>query len=354
MNLRNALFFLAKLALAAAIFALLVRKMDFSKFEAAWLAVSLPWVLPALAVKLAGILAGVFRWRWLLRGQGLEVGVPHLLGSFLVGRFIGLVVPGTVGLDGYRAYDIARHARAPAKSIAVILVEKVIGFFALGLLILVTLPGGGAFLPTQALLFIAVAFVLPVTLALGILLRPGAVEGIARSVMPRALGLREKVGAAAAAAGAYADRRSILLVATGFGLMVHACTVVMYLFLVRAVGVSVEVTDMLFVGPLIVFATAVPLSLSGFGIREGTLVFLLSRIGVSTEQAVVLGLLAFACSEVWSVLGGVVFLLRGRDYAPQIAELRAGVRADRLGEAEAAEAAPPSVSGTATVEGNPT
>ena len=129
----------------------------------------------------------------------------------------------------------------------------------------------------------------------------------------------------------------------------------MYLVLVRAVGVEVSAADMLFVGPLIVFATAVPLSLSGFGIREGTLVFLLSRIGVSTEQAVVLGLLAFACSEIWSVLGGLVFLVRGRDYAPQIAELRAGVRADSLAEeAPGREAEDDAAAPAAVAEGNPT
>ncbi len=354
MTLRNVLFFLTKLALAAGIFFLLARKMDFARFQAAWLAVSLPWLVPALLVKLMGVLSGVLRWRWLLRGQELDVGLGHLVGSFLVGRFIGLVVPGTVGLDGYRAYDIARHARAPAKSIAVILVEKVIGLFALGLLILVTLPGGRAFLPGEALLFIAGAFVLPVTLTVGILLRPGAVEGLARVLVPPVLGLREKIGAAALAAGAYAKRRRILLTATFFGVLVHVCTVLMYLVLVRAVGVAVTVTDMLFVGPLIVFATAVPLSLSGFGIREGTLVFLLSRIGVSTEQAVVLGLLAFVCSEIWSVLGGVVFLLRGRDYAPQIAELRAGVRAESLSQDDADPEAAEGPAPTAVAEGNPT
>lgn len=330
MNVRKTLFFLAKIALAGVIFVVLGRRMDAKGVESALAAVSLGWLVPALAVKAMGIFAGVLRWRWLLRGQQLDVPLGHLVGSFLVGRFIGLVVPGTVGLDGYRAFDIARHARAPAKSIAVIVVEKVIGFFALGLLILVTAPGGQRFLPIEALGFIAAAFVVPVTLAFLVLAKPGAVQGIAHWVVPPIAGLREKIGKAAEAAGAYAGHRGILGAATGFGALVHLGTLGMYVFLFRAMGVGTSIGDALFVGPLIIFASAVPLSLSGFGIREGTLAYLLGQIGVSTEQAVLLGVIAFVCSEIFSVVGGLVFLLRGKDYAPYIAELRAGLRAENL------------------------
>lgn len=319
-----------KVALSAGILFFLARKIGSRRLLEAWAHLDPIWLLPAFALQAAGIFSSILRWRWLLRGQDLDVPLRHLVGSFLVGRFFGIVAPGPVGLDAYRAYDIAKHAKAPAKSIAVILVEKVIGFFALGLLVLATLSGGRHVVGDRTLLGVGLVFILPVSLALYILIRPGAVERMNARLMPRAFGLRDKVGKAAAAAGAYAERKGTLATATGFGILVHVCTASLYIFLARAVGVHVTVAEMLFAAPLMIVATTVPISFSGFGMRELTLVALLGTMAVPEAQAVLMGNLGFVVSESWSLLGGLVFLLRGRAYAPQIAELRAGARAADL------------------------
>lgn len=334
---RRLVFSALKLLASFGILFLLARKLDLDKLEATWAAANLLWLIPVMLVKGTGIFSAILRWRWLLRGQDLEVPLPHLIGSFLVGRFIGIVVPSTIGLDGYRAYDIARHAKAPARSIAVILVEKVIGLFALGLLILVTLPGGQRFVPIEGLLSLFAIFFVPVGLSFYLLVRPGAVEAINDRLVPRIFGLREKIGKAAAAAGRFAHQRRVLAIATGFGVLVHLCTATMYLFTAQAVGANVTPAEIFFVAPLMIVATLVPISFSGFGVREGAFVFLLARIGVPVEQAALLGTLGFIGGEAFSLLGGLVFVARGRDYAPQIRELSSGVRAADLLESEGNE-----------------
>lgn len=329
---RRWLFRVLKVAATAAILALLWRKLDPDRLAVVWASANLLWLLPVMLVKGVGIFSSILRWRWLLRGQDLEVPLGHLVGSFLVGRFIGMVVPSTIGLDAYRAYDIARHAKAPARSIAVILVEKVIGLFALGLLVLVTLPGGQRFVPPGALLSLSVLFLVPVGLAFYLLVRPGAVEALARRLIPPFFGLRERIGRAAQAAGRFAHRRRVLAIATAFGLIVHLSTASMYLFTARAVGADVSPSEILFVAPLMIVATLVPISFSGFGVREGAFVFLLTRIGVPAEQAALLGTLGFIGGEAFSLLGGAVFLMRGRDYAPQIEAAVSGGGLEGLAE----------------------
>ncbi len=323
-----------KLLASVSILALLARKLDLDRLEATWMAANLLWLIPVMLVKGTGIFSAILRWRWLLRGQDLEVPMRHLIGSFLVGRFIGIVVPSTLGLDAYRAYDIARHAKAPARSIAVILVEKVIGLFSLGLLLLLTLPGGQRFVPPQVLLTLSVIFLVPVGLSFYLLVRPGAVEGLNRRFVPKIFGLKEKIGKAAAAAGRFAHQRKVLAIATAFGVMVHLRTASMYLFTAQAVGADVLPSEILFVAPIMIVATLVPISFSGFGVREGAFIFLLSRVGVPVEQAALIGTLGFIGGEAFSLLGGLVFVTRGRDYAPQIKELSSGMRAIDLFDSE--------------------
>ena len=123
---------LLRLAITIGLFILLfTRFVDPGQAVAELSGLTGAWLLAALAVKAGAILASVLRWDLLLRGQGLVVPRRHLLGTFLIGRFFGTFLPGTLGLDAYRTYDIAHRAKATTQSLAVIVVEKVIGFFAL-------------------------------------------------------------------------------------------------------------------------------------------------------------------------------------------------------------------------------
>ncbi len=340
-RLRAALVLTLKACVSLGIVAYLVRQIDGRAFWSMAGAISVVWLVPALLVQGSAIACNILRWRLLLRGQKLDVPARHLVGSFLVGRFIGIVMPGTLGLDAYRAYDIARHARAPAKSLVVIGVEKLIGLFALGLLILAVLPGAPHFLPDRVplelLLVVAATFVVPVALAFYLLVRPGAVQAIASRVIPDWFGLRTKIWSAAEAAGAYSGRRGILAGATGFGICVHLLTALVYLFVLWAVGAEVTAAYMIFVAVLTGVPTAIPIHISGIGVRELTLAFFLVHVGVPLEQAVLLGVLRLCVGESFSLLGGLVFLARGRGYAPEIRELSAGLRAEDLDDDTAAE-----------------
>jgi uncharacterized membrane protein YbhN (UPF0104 family) len=61
--------------------------------------------------------------------------------------------------------------------------------------------------------------------------------------------------------------------------------------------------------PLINIATAIPISLSGVGVREGTFVYFLGIKGVQPEQALCLGILFFSVQVAASLLGGAAYAL---------------------------------------------
>ena len=96
----------------------------------------------AAGVKFVGILASMYRWVVLLRGQGIEFPFRHIFGSFLIGRFIGTFLPSTAGLDGYKLYDAARFSGKTVEVTATTAIEKVMGVFGIFLSFLVALPFG--------------------------------------------------------------------------------------------------------------------------------------------------------------------------------------------------------------------
>jgi uncharacterized protein (TIRG00374 family) len=285
--------------------------------------VALVWVVVATAVKAFGVLASILRWDQLLRGQGYRIALGYLSGSFLVGRFFGMFLPSTLGLDGYRAYDIARQTGDAFSSVAAIIVEKITGFFTLSLLVLLGLPAGLRFLPGQVLVVVFLVFCVPVAVCFALLLKPGLIEWALGKILGLRFPGKGKVEGflrrSVAAMAVYQDQGHVLFRAVLLGLLVHASTVLMYYCCALAVGVEASLADMLFVGPWIILATVGLPTIAGEGAREFTAMGLLSRIGVSESQAWLVGHLGFWAAEfVPAVIGGIILAVRPSQYKPDI------------------------------------
>jgi uncharacterized protein (TIRG00374 family) len=281
------------------------------------------WLLAAAAIKAIGILSSILRWDQLLRGQGYHAPLGYLAGSFLVGRFFGMFLPSTLGLDGYRAYDMARRANDAAGSVAVIVVEKITGFFTLSLLVLVTLPAGLRFVPAPLLMAAFAIFCVPAILSFVLLLRPGIVERamswLLRRGFPGKARIEGLLRRAVSAVTAYRDQRGVLVRAVLLSLVVHGTTVLVYYFCARAISAQASLADMLFVGPWIILATVGLPTIGGEGAREFTSVGLLARIGVSESQAFLVGNLGFWVGEfIPVVIGGLILAFRPAHVVPQV------------------------------------
>lgn len=228
------------------------------------------WLACATAVKLVGISAGIIRWRLLLAGQGLRIPLLYLVYQWFMGRMIGLVLPGTLGLDGYRLVESSRYTGEPVKCATVIAVEKLIGIIALSFLVFMTFPLGFKYLQFNVVLLAAIMACLlgGVTGSLLLLLNPRVIQVLV-AVVPApafARGLINKLGQAATA---YSRRKGILLTALFFGVLVHLGTCSMYFFTFMAIRAAhVSVAEIFFVSPLLITASVLAFTISGLGVRE--------------------------------------------------------------------------------------
>ena len=82
--------------------------------------------------------------------------------------------------------------------------------------------------------------------------------------------------------------------------------VVSYYFVSLAIGMEVSFVHLGWIRSCILIVTMLPISFSGFGVREGTLIALLAPYGVSGTVAVAFSLLLFARSLLMAGIGGVL------------------------------------------------
>jgi uncharacterized protein (TIRG00374 family) len=261
------------------------------------------------------VFASIIRWKVLLEGQGMRIPLGFLAASFLEGRFFGSFLPSTIGLDTYRTIDLARYSKQTAASISVTLVDKVIGLFALSFLVLVTAGAGAQIVGTRGVLTLLAIFLVPLAISVWVLLFPGVLRKIAAIRWGRRW--TEKVSQFLETLLVYGRRRGRLFQAMALGVVVHLGTTLMYYGTALTVGANVHLGDILFTGPIMITATVIPLSIAGIGVREGTFVFFLTRVGVPAESAVLLAFLGFLVDEFLSLIGGAIFALRSHEYAAE-------------------------------------
>src|SRR5438093_8402298 len=300
------------------------------------LGVFLPWFLAAMAIKLVGIFANVWRWQILLRGQGIDLRFGYLTSTYFIGRYFGIVTPSTMGLDAWRLYETIRLTRRPVECTTVLAVERVLGLVGLFAVILLFMPFAGRITQGQSLGELVGAMKVPLagTTLFGILilLRPTWFRGLLR-VLPGAR-VRHFAGNVIDAATAYSNRRGYLLFALVLAVVGQVTTTLMYFANAMSLGTQhVRASEVLFASAVMTFGTFVAPSASGEGVRELVFVWLLgSRAGAA--KAFLIGNLGFWIEKIpLSVPGGIVLLLR-RDPTLQGIRREELARVRREAEAE--------------------
>jgi hypothetical protein len=79
---------------------------------------------------------------------------------------------------------------------------------------------------------------------------------------------------------------------------------------------SAKLTDYFLYLPIINSVTAVPITISGFGVREGMYVKMFHEVGVAGSVALVMSLLGYLATLFWSIVGGGFFLTHRKELPP--------------------------------------
>jgi uncharacterized protein (TIRG00374 family) len=279
---------------------------------------TITWLLLGLLTTFAGIILSAWRWQRVLAVFDADTRLPSLVNHYLAGQFVGNFLPSTIGGDVLRVSRLTSSSHVPGSDVfASVVIERLTGWIVLPVLTLVGL------VLSPSLLGLGMASRLAVALSIGTLLllagilaaagsrrvagRFAANEGWTRFIGAVHLGIDSLRRRPSAAGG-------IIAVATVYQLS----PVLAAWFATRALGLDLPMVALLAFTPVVAIAQVLPLSLNGLGIREGAFVLFLGPLGVSTGQAVALGLIIYALTLAVSLLGAPAFAVGGRSRAVSV------------------------------------
>ncbi|MEW6319914.1 MAG: lysylphosphatidylglycerol synthase transmembrane domain-containing protein [Acidobacteriota bacterium] len=305
---------LARVLVTVGILAYLASRIDMGDAARAVVSVRpghLAAVLGLVAVDRAVM---VLRWHLLLRAAGTPIGGAESARIFLVSAFVGSFLPAGIGGDAARAYSLAARTAQGSEAVASVVVDRLLGVLSLG-----TIGALGAVLwsPSVGGVWQSVA---AVTLVVGACLAAFWASPLVRALLPArlahgaALRLPLKV---ADAVGRYRDRRGVLAAVMAWSIVVQVLRIVQAYLLGLGLGIDVAFGYYLLFMPVGLLMLLLPVSVSGFGLPQGVIVWLLRPVGVADE-------LSFALSTLIVVTGlagnlpGMLLWLGGRRPPPRI------------------------------------
>jgi uncharacterized membrane protein YbhN (UPF0104 family) len=265
------------------------------------------WIAAAQLTLALQIILVALRWQQIAERCGAELSGKRALLYTLIGTFFNQALPSTVGGDAARVWLLARETGIWKSALYSVLVDRVAGLFWLALLVLLCLPWSLVLIQSPigrtTLILIGVGSVAgPFTLF--VLTHTGRVW-LNRWRVTRHL--------ADVASIAWKTLVSIPLGAAvaAFSVAVHLLTVLVAWFCAKAVGSPIDLLHLLLLIPPVILIAAIPVSIAGWGVREGAMVAAFTFAGLSDSDALMISVLFGAGSFIIGALGGVAWILSG-------------------------------------------
>ena len=242
------------------------------------------WLLAAVVLLLTHTVLSALRWRVTAAPLGIDLSGGHAIREYFLAQLVNTTLPGGVVGDAARAAR-TRHQATPGtsrlgRSIGAVIVERGVGqvalltVFALAFSVTLLAPGG---------------IVWPPALAAGIAATLLTLTGAA---LVFALRLRFAPPAPDSRLGRLVDGTRRSLAAPGVlpaQLVLSAgatvCILAAFACCAAAVGAPLPLGAVFAVVPLVLFAMVLPISVGGWGVREGAAVALLPIAALTTAQA---------------------------------------------------------------------
>lgn len=293
---------IAQIAVAASMITLLWQLTDGREAMRTLAGAQPLWLIIALVALTLQTVLSALRWRLTAGRLGISFDVTHAVREYYLSQVVNQSLPGGMVGDAGRAVRARRQAGLVRSGQAVIferLAGQVAMFTVMTIAFLVTwwTPGGldwPHWVAVMIGLLVAGGAAAIAAVWAGARL-PGAVGRVVT-------GLNDALDAALLSRAVF-PRQAALSLGTA------ACNLAAFAFCAIAIGAPLPLVAVLAVVPLILFTMLIPISVSGWGLREGAAAALFPLVGATATQGFAASV-AFGLVFIVAVLPGIVPLFR--------------------------------------------
>jgi len=287
---------LLKVVVSLGLITLLVNQVDFNKIVNILKNVDITMIIYALILLIIQVFIATTRWQYVLKCQKIMLDYKNTLQILWSGLFFNQAMPSSVGGDVIRGYYLKKQGMTLGRATLGVLMDRLFGMIGLVLLVLASLPLLFELvddpIARTGVLFIAVGISLALLFIFFTDKLPGnfshikVIRGLYNGII-------------------------ILLIS----ILIHLISVFAVMTMSIGLGLDIEWGGFLLMVPLVGLMMVVPISIAGWGVREGVMVVGFGYLGVAPEAALALSILYGLLMLVVALPGGVVWALK-RNHTP--------------------------------------
>jgi glycosyltransferase 2 family protein len=299
--------FLVRLGVSVLILVVILRSIDLQEASQVARRAAPGWLLLALLMQFGSTAVAAYRWQLIMRNLDFGQTFSFYWNSFFMATFFNQGLPTSIGGDALRVLDVARRGFRKRDVLVGVAIDRISGVGALLLLALLAHLINPDLLPEQVyrpILFLSAAGLLGFVGLYYI----GRWPWLGRQ--PRLAILKTVSDRLRKAASL---RRIPLLLSS---LLVPLLALLAFSAAGWALGLRYDLLTYFAIVPPAIVLTVVPISIAGWGVREGALVGLFSLIGAD-KTAVLMMSVTYGILLILTSLPGLAVFLQGRRRSPQ-------------------------------------
>lgn len=274
------------------------------------------WLVSGLMIAGASIFAGALRFHLLLRAQAIDASLAYVCRLSIIATLFNVASIGAAAGDAVKVFGVSR--RNPNQKIQltmIVMMDHLVGFVSGSLIFLVFAWGGGLIDSldsglARSLLIYATIFQLVGLLGVVLMFSSSSEKRFGRfqAKFPK-LAANEHVLSVAKAVHVFQNQRKATYSALGASLAQSLMYFLSFYVALKTLGEVVPMISVLTVMPVVDAVSALPVSISGLGVREKVFeFFLVALTNVSAGAAVSASLIGYLFHVFWGAVGGVMLI----------------------------------------------
>jgi len=263
--------------------------------------IDLALLLFALVFQLISTVIASYRWHLVMQALSFGQDFPFYLRSYFKGMFFNQGLPTSIGGDALRVLDVARTGYLKTEAFYGVAVDRGVGLLSLLVLNLIAIGFNPDLLPAAAAIPIAtivVAGIVGFSLFYSLRLL---------HFLSRWRGIRMFHELSARLHILLNNWRSVCLQLC-LGVLIHVLAIFGIYFLGHSVGLVYEMATFMVIIPPAILLTIVPISLAGWGVREGAMIGLFTLLGADKVTVLSMSILYGIVLIVISIPGLYVYI----------------------------------------------
>jgi len=296
---------LLKVVVSLGLIIFLINQVDFKGIVNILKNVDITMIIYAMILLTFQVFIATTRWQFVLKCQKIMLDYKNTLQILWSGLFFNQAMPSSVGGDVIRGYYLKKQGMTLGRATLGVLMDRLFGMVGLVLLVLASLPLLFELIndsiARSGVLFIA----LGISLALLFIFFTDKLPGnfshlkVIRGFYSLSQDGRHCISK---------NYNGLIIII--ISILIHLISVVTVMTMAIGLGINVEWSGFLLIIPLVTLMMVVPISIAGWGVREGVMVVGFGYLGVAPEAALALSILYGLLVLVVALPGGVVWALK--------------------------------------------